>query len=177
MTEEWRPIKHPEGLYEVSNMGRIRSLRFINGKTNRLRTVPLVRKPVRQNTGYLCVLLSDGPYRKIRSVHTLVLEAFVGPRPEGYEAAHLDGNPENPELTNLKWVTHIENQSHRIQHGTHCRGERNHRTRISEATAREILKLKAQGVRQKDICERFGLAKHFVQECGRRCWLWLKESA
>lgn len=60
MIEEWRQIKHPEGLYEVSNMGRIRSLRFINGKTNRLRTVPLVRKPVRQNTGYLCVLLSDG---------------------------------------------------------------------------------------------------------------------
>ena len=60
-----------------------------------------------------------GPKKK-RRAHQLILEAFVGPRPHGYETRHLDGNPLNNQLTNLKYGTQSENQHDSIRHGTHA---------------------------------------------------------
>ena len=57
--------------------------------------------------------------KTIRRVHQLILEAFVGPRPKGYETRHLDGDPVNNHLANLCYGTHSENQQDSIRHGTH----------------------------------------------------------
>lgn len=104
MSEEWRPVVGYEGNYEVSNQGRVRSLaRNVIGSDGR---------PKRFNGGLLSpatsaawsqVALSVGGQRKSLNVARLVLEAFVGPCPEGQECVYVDGNPLNTALANLKW--------------------------------------------------------------------------
>jgi len=103
--ELWKPVLGLEGKYEVSDRGRVRS---------RYR----VRRTHANGEGYLQATLpfSTGP-RSV-GVHRLVLEAFVGPCPEGKQAAHLDGNPGNNRVENLVWATPGENARHKIRHGT-----------------------------------------------------------
>jgi hypothetical protein len=119
--ETWQPVLGYEGLYEVSDRGRVRSLpRTIyldNGHTRRWSGKTLIGH--RRDSGYREFALYLDKKVKVRNVHQLVLEAFVGPRPLGKEVAHKDGNPSNSVLQNLKWVTKVENHSDRLRHGTY----------------------------------------------------------
>ena len=108
MKEEWKPIKGYEGLYEVSNMGRVKSLRY--GKARILRTPDNLR-------GYKSVILSKQATRKIKRVHRLVAEAFI-PNPMNLPVVnHLDGDKYNNCATNLEWCTYQENSIHAIKTG------------------------------------------------------------
>lgn len=116
--EEWRPIPgHPE--YEVSNQGRVKSWRKYNGGP-----APRIRKPVASGRmGHLYVQLATAPCESVRRpVHQLVLEAFVGPRPDGMVTRHLDGNPTNNHLDNLAYGTPRENTADMFRHGTYVNG-------------------------------------------------------
>lgn len=110
--EIWRPVKGYEGLYEVSDQGRVRSLRR-SGTPGRVLAQ-------RQNRGrlYLLVRLSRNSQRKIKTVHSLVLGAFVGPRPAHMEVRHLNGNAIDNRLTNLAYGTSLENSADQRAHGT-----------------------------------------------------------
>jgi hypothetical protein len=128
----WKPIAGFEGLYEVSDQGEVRNKRF-----NR----PVVTFV--DQRGYQCVTLSSGKLRARRKVHRLVLEAFVGPCPEGMVTRHYpDRDQTNNRLANLSWATETVNQQDRVEHGTHMRGERNNKTILTEEQAREILAIK-----------------------------------
>lgn len=70
-------------------------------------------------SGHLSVMLTKNKKHHRCFVHHLVLETFIGPRPNGMECRHLDGNPTNNRLDNLKWGTHSENELDKIKHGTH----------------------------------------------------------
>lgn len=110
--EEWRPVVGFEDAYEVSDTGLVRSRR--TGKE--LRQACLTRG------GYRMVSLCDarnGVRRRDRRVHQLVLEAFVGPRPEGMLTRHLDGDGSNNRLTNLRYGTSEENNRDIVRHGRH----------------------------------------------------------
>jgi hypothetical protein len=113
--ERWLRIPGHEG-YEVSDLGRVRSVdRTImrrDGKPKRCRGQIL--KPMVPE-GYARVRLGG----QWRSVHQLVLEAFVGPRPDGMQVCHVDGVSTNNHLENLRWGTVSENQLDRVRHGTH----------------------------------------------------------
>ena len=124
--EEWRPIPGTDGIYEVSNLGRVRSLdRTITEVTGKQR---------RKNGRVLSPFKGDANGHQVisigkrdrRYVHVLVLEVFVGPRPEGYEACHNDGDPHNNALSNLRWDSASANQRDRLQHGTHHYARRTH---------------------------------------------------
>lgn len=90
--------------YQVSARGKVRGVHGL-----------LMREQVVKG-GYRRVPLRDG---KHYLVHRLVLETFVGPCPEGHEASHEDGNPENNWLSNLRWRPVSENNKLRVEHGTH----------------------------------------------------------
>lgn len=137
MTEEWRSVVGYEGLYEVSDQGRVRSLdREVwnpRGFVANRRGVTL--RPAPNHGGYpLVTLYSGGRTRKTIQVHKLVLEAFVAPKPPGTEARHRDGNPENNVPSNLMWSTHSKNIKDQIRHGTHNMGSRTHCKRGHEFT-------------------------------------------
>lgn len=98
--ESWLPVPGYAGKYEVSDLGRVRSL---------LRHAPRILRYERTYEGYLRVeLYLDGAWKKLR-VHGLVLLAFRGQRLAGATVDHLDGDKENNRLSNLEYVSRKEN--------------------------------------------------------------------
>lgn len=82
-----------------------------------MRRKPLILRPGKMVGGYLFVNLYQAAKVKTPvTVHRLVLEAFVGPRPDGMECRHLDGDPANNRLANLAWGSPVENASDRKRH-------------------------------------------------------------
>jgi len=115
--EEWRDVKGYEGLYAVSNHGRVVSLeRLVNAKYGK-RTVP--KKILRfghNGHGYLAVSLSKECSFVSTPVHKIVAEAFIGMRPsKDHQINHIDGDKTNNHADNLEWVTGAENIRHSVR--------------------------------------------------------------
>lgn len=138
--EVWKAVHGFEGLYEVSNAGRVRSLdRIVNSKRrSRQKRKGRILRPGKAH--YLNVNLVDGDRRMGTKVHILVLLSFVGPRPAGMEVCHINGNPYDNRLENLKYGTPKENQSHRIAHGTLYRGADHAAAKLTDDKVRWIRK-------------------------------------
>lgn len=117
MPEIWKPVVGYEGRYEVSNLGRIRSLdRYCLGKDGReeLHKGKILRPWVSLRGQYLYVTLSC---KKKKTVHSVVAEAFLGRRPDGYDILHLDGNRQNNSINNLRYGTRKENLNQTYEYG------------------------------------------------------------
>lgn len=114
MPELWKPVVGYEGYYEVSNHGRVFSIR-----SDKL-LKPLVVKKC--GILYHVVNLKVHGVEEQYLIHTLVLTAFVGPRPIGKVACHYDGNGRNNCLSNLRWDTQKGNFADRERHGRTARG-------------------------------------------------------
>lgn len=120
MEEIWKPVPGYEGRYEVSNMGRVRSLdRQVLCTSDVKKSYVSYRKgqilrPGPSNYGHLSVVLGR---RQTRMVHDLVLRAFVGPPPAKHECCHNNGNPQDNRLENLRWGTRSENNIDAVKHG------------------------------------------------------------
>ena len=112
--------------------------------------------------GYLiCSLMVNG-IQKTVPVHTIVLDAFVGPRPPRMECRHKDGTRKNNRLDNLCWGTKTENQRDRIVHGTDSRGARCGNAKLTWEQVRQIrhkYKWYVPGFTQKDLAKKFGVGK------------------
>ena len=124
MEEIWKDIEGYEGLYQVSNLGNVKSLRkrIDKGKCHRYFDEKIL-KPIETNRGYLRVKLCKNRKIKKTRVHRLVAEAFIK-RPE-LEVNHIDGNKKNNKAENLEWVTQKENKQHAWITGLyHKKGEK-----------------------------------------------------
>jgi len=121
MTEEWRDIPGFEGTYQVSNLGRVQSLgRTVPHQGGRRPIRARILHPFVKPTGHLRVDLGRGDKGGARvavHVHTLVLLAFVGPRPRGLEIRHLNGVPSDNRLVNLEYATKSRNSLDIKWHG------------------------------------------------------------
>lgn len=123
--EEWRPVLGAEDSYEVSDLGRVRSVdRYVRcgwrGAGRRL-VLGRILRPGRMVSGHLSVAIGKN---NSRTVHSLVMQAFVGPPPEGLEVRHLDGVPSNNVRSNLKYGTRSENIEDDYRHGVRKHGKR-----------------------------------------------------
>lgn len=124
MTEQWLPISGYEGIYEVSDQGRFRSLDRVTTDKRRIkgrmvRAVPLTND-------YLQVGLHWGGTAKGYLAHRLVMLTFAGPQPEGNEVRHLNGDRADNRLSNLAWGTHLDNMRDQRKHGTHRNRRKTH---------------------------------------------------
>lgn len=122
--EEWRALPEYVGIYEVSDLGRVRSLPRVSiyGRRIQARILSQWTHP----SGHKIVKLSrDGVYR-LGKVHRLVLLTFAGPPPVGHEALHGDGDPGNNRLVNLSWGSRSDNLYDRVRHGTHHQANKTH---------------------------------------------------
>ena len=122
MVEEWRPVVGWEGLYEVSNRGRVRTVAHTIQRSNgRAQTIAAnVRKDGPTGAyGHRGVPLWRDGHQTMVPVHSMVLAAFVGPRPPGFVACHNDGDPGNNCVGNLRWDTPSSNSYDMVRHGHH----------------------------------------------------------
>lgn len=124
--EIWKPVVGYEGAYEVSDLGRVRLLRY-----NRIMRGHQAR--------YTQVSL----HCKTHKVHVLVALAFIGPRPPGLVVRHLDGNTRNNVLSNIAYGTHQENSDDMRRHGTVLRGDKATNAKLKASQVAEIRRLSA----------------------------------
>lgn len=128
MVEEWRDIEDYEGLYQISNLGKVKSLpRKVQFGVGYRITDERILKPHQMKNGYMTVGLKRHNKPKYMTVHRLVAEAFI-PNPDNKPCIdHIDGDRKNNSVENLRWCTHKENCNNPIT-----------RQRISEAMKNRI---------------------------------------
>lgn len=173
VAEHWRPVPGFGG-YEVSDLGRVRSW-LVPGCVWASRKEPRVLKLGSGRGGYSRVGLCRRGKRHPRSVHQLVMEAFVGPCPDGQEVAHRNGVRTDNRLANLRYATRPNNNADRILHGTTPRGERNPRNHLAEDQVREIRARLVQGARRAQLAEDYGVSYSAIKHIANRTsWGWLE---
>lgn len=165
--EEWRDVPGWEGFYQVSDAGNIRSvdreyiaknskgcLQFFNLKGK------ILRRPRNKVSGYEMVSLSRRGCKKVDAyVHDLVLLAFRGPKPPGFEVCHGNGIRHDNRLVNLRYGTRSENALDRHLHGTFnpLRGEAAPAAKLTEADVRWIRR-NAGVISQRKMAAIFGVS-------------------
>jgi hypothetical protein len=151
--EIWLPVEGFEAYYEVSNLGRVRSLdRTVVAGARVIRHQPgRVMCPAPDKCGYPRIIFRVRGKLQTHPVHRLVCRAFHGPAPDGRpEVHHIDRDRSNARADNLEWVSRSENLAHKDS-----RGERNNFSKLTEDAAREI---KARrGEPAKDLAAAFGV--------------------
>lgn len=113
MQEIWKDIPNYEGLYQVSNWGRIKSLNYNHTKK------PKILCDKKHKNGYLTIMLCNKGEKKNKNIHVLVAQSFIE-NPMNYPCVnHIDGNKSNNNVSNLEWCTHSQNTAHAIKCGLH----------------------------------------------------------
>ena len=105
MNEEWRDIKGYEGLYQVSNLGRVKSFKYNKVK---------ILSPSKNNHGYLSVVLCKDGICKNAKVHRLVANACIPNLDDKPYVDHIDTDRTNNNVSNLRWVTAKENNDNEL---------------------------------------------------------------
>lgn len=158
LNEEWKTIKGYEGLYEVSNMGRVHSLVGWNGhryvKREKMLS-PYVQK-VSGNYKRLIVKLTKDKKKKDFKVHRLVALTFLPPIDGKLDVNHIDGDTFNNKVCNLEWCTQKENVNHAIRIGL--------REIIDIPDEQLIDMYVTQRMSLRDIAENFGVAATTISE-------------
>ncbi len=146
--EVWKPAPDWEDRYEVSSHGRVRSLCHRGEPRKR----PWMLKLSVSRNGYYRLLFKHQNIGKVKQIHRLVLETFVGPAPsDQHQGAHLDGNPRNNRLDNLMWATRKENMGHRDLHGTTSWGEDRPLSVFTVEEVKELRRLFVNGAKRADL--------------------------
>lgn len=163
--EQWLPVVGYEDLYEVSNLGRVRSIGAGQGR----RTGRILRQ-WRSGHGYMMADLQVALKAKSKLVHCLVAEAFLGSRPEKHDVDHVDGDRTNNVLLNLRYLTRSGNiiaRNERLRNfGLRVTGdqsgENNPSSKLTERQVENIRVLGAQGITHKKIAGIFGVRRETV---------------
>lgn len=166
MREGFRPIAGRPG-YWVSADGLLASERHRNGKPGGW----LILRPFQKANGYLQVVLYVNKLPEKLYVHRAVLEAFVGPCPEGMQARHLNGNRQDNRAANLAWGTVQDNADDRAAHGTQIHGSQCHQSRFSEADIVRMRERRAAGIPRYAIAAEFATTpEHVSRICYGAMW-------
>jgi hypothetical protein len=134
--EIWKPIKNYEGLYEVSNLGRVKSLP--KGKFSRKSEMILTLR----KHPYKCVNLCKDGKVSTKTVHRLVAEAFIANPYNKPVINHIDCNPSNNNVSNLEWVTELENQMHSRKLGRYKNSDLKSSLRFKEMHSAKDIRFK-----------------------------------
>lgn len=125
-SERWLPISGWEGFYEVSDLGRVRSLprTVVTVKGHKHPVKGCMLKPYPDRHGYHRVVFTRPGHLQSQLVHRAVLSAFVGP--SELQCCHKDGNPSNNHVDNLYWGTASDNMQDTLRMGRHHLAKRTH---------------------------------------------------
>ncbi|MFC0225657.1 NUMOD4 motif-containing HNH endonuclease [Serratia aquatilis] len=157
MTDEiWTQARGWEGSYEVSNMGRVRSIAR-KGRKGSGRTYggKIIKQTFHKSSGYLVVSLSKDNKARQVLLHRLVLSSFKGDAPEGMECCHENGDRCDPRLKNLRWDTRKNNLADKKKHGTWQGGENNTWHKLNAA---QVIAIRASNKPHKYWMEKFNVS-------------------
>ena len=136
MKEVWKDIQGYEGLYQVSNTGKIKS--FCQGTSRILKTTP-------NNCGYYKVELYKNKKGKMLYIHRLVALSFIDNPQNKTQVNHIDGNKANNSASNLEWLTASENQQHAIKNNLHAPSYFKGRKGVLSNRSKEVMQLTKDG--------------------------------
>ena len=178
--EMWRPIAGYEGLYEISNRGRVKSLcRTVIPRRAGGRPIYFVPErilkcgggPEGHRTVRLYDLKKESSHRALGRqmlVHRLVGIAFLKNKAALPLVAHNDGNPSNNNVENLRWTTHAGNQQDRVKHGTSSRGSLNGNAKLTE---KKVVAIRRDKRPTKIIATKYGVSPCTIRQVkDRRMW-------
>ena len=155
MKEVWKDIDGYEGLYQISNQGRVKSLARNEKYCKRSETI---LKTFMCGSGYQEVILRNKTERKPKLIHRLVAQAFI-PNTDGKrEVNHKDGNKANNAVSNLEWATPSENQTH------------SHRELNAQSFKRKVVCVESGKEYEsiKEAADKNGLQKTLIWKCCNR---------
>lgn len=173
ITEIWHPVVGYEGLYEVSNLGVIRSLGRCKGQYGALRDYSGRFLSLKNGKLYVQVVLVKEGKKKGYLVHRLVAMAFIPNPQELPEVNHINGRKRDNRAENLEWVDSSQNQHHSYKLGLQqvVYGEGHHRSKLTEAEVIEIRRRFKNGESHTKIAPDFGVHRRtIVDVCLRKTW-------
>ena len=172
-SEKWIDIPGYEGSYQISDMGRVRSLTRPtliikpNGRAIASSCKGKILKGTKSKSGHLNVGLSKNGNKKTCQIHRLVMAAFNPDADESKLVRHLNGNPEDNRLENLCYGTHQENYFDFYFEG---RGNK----KLEATQIHEIREQLKQDIPKAQIARTFNISRHHVHDISRgRCYGWL----
>lgn len=184
--ENWKDVAGYEGLYRVSDMGRVKSLERIvfkkmyGGGVHPYTRKARFRKFDISEDGYCTVELSKNTDKNKFKVHRIVAFTFL-PVAQGKDFVnHIDNDPLNNRVSNLEWCTSAENVNHSVKQGRHAGienipesmrrmvGSKNFSSKLTED---QVIQIRSMKMPQRQIAKMFGVSKtaiKFVQQ--RKSW-------
>lgn len=170
--EEWRSIRGLEGYYEVSSLGRVRSMNRIAVRIDGIQLTYRGRilKAIPNARGYWTVWPTKNRKKITKRVHFLVAEAFLGPRPDGMEACHKDDDKSRNIPSNLYYTTHQQNVADRGSNGHTARGIQHGKAKLTDDDIRQIRSLKGH-ISGRRIGNLYGVSHTNIQDIqSRKTW-------
>lgn len=147
--EVWKDIEGYEGHYQVSNLGRVKSLKF--GKQ-------LIMKGGFTSNGYPCVTLLANNKQLSKNIHRLVAESFLENRNSYKCVNHKNGIKSDNRVENLEWCTHKQNSKHAVNAGLIKSGENSYKCKTTEETIKKIFLLRKAGMQRKEIIKSLNIS-------------------
>jgi len=166
--EIWKSVKDYKNLYQVSNLGRFKSLARKIGEgykgVNHKLACDRIIKPFQDKRGYQQVQLWKNGKCKVIGIHRLLLQTFKLTNNKKLEVNHKDGNKSNNLLSNLEWVTSKGNKKHAFETGLcdHRRGEKLRNAKLKNKDINKIRNLYSNGTTQKEIANKFKVGRSCI---------------
>lgn len=162
MEEIWKPVIGFDGLYEVSNLGRVKSIKFNKEK---------ILKPQDNGRGYLTVHIRNFEYDKKHYIHRIVAETFLEKKDGKNEVNHIDCNKNNNCLNNLEWCTKEYNFIHKMINQRQPKGEESGNSKLTE---KDILEIRKSSVNSYELSKIYNVSReHILRIKKKKTWAWL----
>ena len=164
--EIWKDINGYEGIYQISNTGRLKSLKRLFIRKNNINPYnkeEIILKLQNNGKGYLFIRLSKNSKHKYYYIHRLVALHFIDNPSNKPAVNHKDGNKSNNNVNNLEWVTNSENQIHALETGLlipkGAVGIKNTKSKLTDNDILIIREKSLEGIRGTDIAKIFNVCK------------------
>jgi len=164
-TEDWRPVVGWEGIFEVSSLGRIRRLLTasrMRGSRGR------ILKAAIHNRNCMSICLQYRDRKTTAIVHTVVMAAFIGPRPAGYITNHINNDWRDNRLANLEYITQKQNVAHSYRQGRAPLGMNKPCAKLTDDAVRDIRRRYAKGEVQTVLAAEYGITQVQISSVVRR---------